>query len=135
MTPLRSLTLRFTILAMLASRLPAAEPSQPTLKTEHFDHDPGWEGYNNHMTATKAAIVKQDFGYSPTNFAGQAKGEMGGTIQRAGKPASYAAPLASAMTLEDKLSASGSFAIPSRSGGGVFFGFFSSRHPASRGLP
>ena len=66
-------------------------PDSPR-KTEHFDRDPSWEGYNNHMTAAKPSIMKQDFGYSPTtNFAGKAKGEIGGAIQRASKPASYAA--------------------------------------------
>src|SRR5690349_12189805 len=64
---------------LLAVRSFAADPA---LKTEHFDRDPGWEEYNNHVAPKKTQLVKQDFGYSAkTNFAGKAKGEMGGTIQ------------------------------------------------------
>ena len=75
MTPLRSPLLSpLTVLVLVASRLPAAEPNPPSLKTEHFDQDPGWEGYNNHLEAKETRTVKQDFGYSPTNFAGEAKG-------------------------------------------------------------
>jgi hypothetical protein len=69
------------------------------LKTEHFDRDPGWEGQNNRVMSKKPVQVKQDFGWSATNFAGKAAGEMGGTIQRSTKPASYAAALAPAKTL------------------------------------
>jgi hypothetical protein len=61
---------------------------------------------------------------------------MGGRIQRSSTPASYAAPLAPAKTLDDKLSASGSFAIvASQSGAGVFFGFFNSQQPGGSGRP
>src|SRR5882757_1032237 len=137
MLPLRTLPLWFTALVLAASQVSAAEPKEPTLKTEHFDHDPGWEGYNNHMTAAKASVVKQDFGYSPaTNFAGKAKGEIGGGIQRASKPASFGAALTPAKSLEDKLSASGSFAITGvQGGGGLFFGFFNSKQPGGSGRP
>src|ERR1039457_2194318 len=51
------------------------------LKTEHFDRDPGWEGYNNRIVPAHARMVKQDFGYSATHFAGKAVGELGGRIQ------------------------------------------------------
>jgi hypothetical protein len=53
--------------------------------------------------------VRQDFGYSPTHFAGQAVGESGSVIQRAAKLAFYAAVRSPAKTLDDKLTASGSF--------------------------
>ena len=84
----------------------------------------------------KPVQVKQDFGYSATNRAGKAAGEMGGVIQRSTKPAYYAAELAPAKTIDDKLTASGSFAITaSQPGAGVFFGFFQSQQPGGSGRP
>ena len=108
----------------------------PLLKIEHFDRDPGWEGHNNRIVPPRVRLVTQDFGYSPTHFAGQGAGEMGGRIQRAATPACYAAPLAPAKTLDEKLSAAGSFAITaSHSGAGAFFGFFNSHQPGGSGRP
>ncbi|MGB8167173.1 MAG: hypothetical protein WCF18_06750, partial [Chthoniobacteraceae bacterium] len=113
----------------------AAEPrSQIRLKSESFDRDPGWDSRNNHIVPEKPLAVKQDFGYCATNFAGQAAGELGGRIQRTTTPASYAAPLAPAKTLEDKFSAAGTFAI-TEPGGGFFFGFFNSQQPGGSGRP
>src|SRR5689334_16472468 len=88
----------------------AADPTPTTFKLEHFDHDPGWDGYNNHNVPKEARMVKQDFGYSQTQFASKNPGEIGGSIQRASTPAAYAAPLMPARTLDDKLTASGTFA-------------------------
>ena len=135
MTPMRALLLpAFTILIVAAPRLHSAEANPPALKTEHFDRDPGWEGHNNRVVPKKVQMVKQDFGYSATHFAGKDAGEMGGTIQRATTPASYAAALTPAKTLDDKLTASGSFAITAVKGGaGVFFGFFNSQQPGGSG--
>ncbi len=114
----------------------AADPTPSTLKSEHFDRDPGWEGYNNRIVPKKAQMVQQDFGYSATHFAGKDAGEMGGRIQRCTTPASYAAPLTPAVSLDDKLTASGSFAITSSQGSaGVFFGFFNSQQPGGSGRP
>jgi hypothetical protein len=110
-------------------------PSSP-LKIEHFDKDPGWDALNNHVVPLKVPTVKQDFGYSSTNFAGAAAGEIGGAIQRSTTPASFAVPLEPAMTLQDKFSAAGSFAIADCQGGaGVFFGFFNSKQPGGSGRP
>lgn len=123
--------------ALLCGHAQGAEPTATAaLKTESFDRDPGWEGHNNHVVPKKVLMVKQDFGYSATHFAGKAAGEMGGVIQRSTTPASYAAPLAPARTLNDKLTASGSFAITQASpGAGVFFGFFNSKQPGGSGRP
>src|SRR5262245_41595748 len=60
------------------------------LKTERFDKDPGWEGHNNHVTPGRRPTVVQDFGFSKTNFAGKAAGELGGRVTRASLPAFYA---------------------------------------------
>jgi hypothetical protein len=68
----------------------AAEEPKPVLKAEHFDRDPGWEGHNNRIVPKEYPTVVQDFGYSKTNVAGKAAGEMGGQVCRASEPAYYA---------------------------------------------
>jgi hypothetical protein len=123
-------------LVSTAPNLLAAELPRAGLKTETFDRDPGWEGHNNRIVPAKALNVQQDFGYGTTHFAGRNRGEMGGRIQRSTTPASYAAPLSPAKTLDDRLTASGSFAITAASpGAGVFFGFFNSQQPGGSGRP
>ncbi|MEO7300150.1 MAG: hypothetical protein ABI042_16420 [Verrucomicrobiota bacterium] len=115
----------------------AADPQTTIrLKTEHFDRDPGWEGHNNRVVPKVGKMVKQDFGYSATHFAGKVAGELGGVIKRSTTPASYAAELKPAKTLDDKLTASGSFAITASQGGAGFFcGFFNSQQPGGSGRP
>lgn len=123
------------LLILLVGLLQAAVAAAPALKTESFEHDPGWEGHNNHIVPKNVLVVKQDFGFSATNIAGRAAGEIGGRIQRSTTPASYAAEIP-VKTLEDKFSASGSFAITKSEGGaGVFFGFFNSQQPGGSGRP
>ncbi len=98
-------------------------------QAESFDKDPNWEGFNNHIAPKTAKNIHQDFGHSDTNFAGAVKGEIGGTIWRCSKPASYADAIAP-KTLSDPLSASGTFALTASSGSsGVFFGWFKSDTP------
>jgi hypothetical protein len=112
-----------------------AEPTRTTIKSESFDRDPGWEGHNNRVVPAEVPIVTQDFGFSATNNAGKAKGEMGGTVTRASEPAFYGDKIGP-RTLDDKLSASGSFAITKTTpGGGVFFGFFRAEQPGAGGRP
>jgi hypothetical protein len=124
----------FFILAILRS-VGAADVSANGLKREHFDNDPNWEGFNNRVVPRRPKIVKQDFGFSPTNNAGRAPGEMGGAVQRSTTPAYYAAKI-SPKSLDDHITASGSFAITSCQGGaGVFFGFFNSKQPGGSGRP
>lgn len=102
-------------------------PPAAGMKVEHFDHDPGWEAFNNRVAPTKVRAVTQDFGYRT--------GEIGGTVMRAGKPAYCAADIG-AKTLHDKLSASGTFAITSSTGNsGIFFGYFDSHQRGSSGRP
>ncbi len=113
----------------------SAQGAPTSLKSEAFDRDPGWEGFNNRLTPTKKQVVRQDFGYSPTQHAGKAAGEMGGAVQRSTTPASYADTI-TPRTLEDKLSAAGSFAITAcQPGAGLFFGFFNSHQPGGSGRP
>jgi hypothetical protein len=111
------------------------EPLKTVLKTESFDKDPGWEGHNNRIVPERLPTVTQDFGYSKTNFAGKAAGELGGRITRASEPAYYADKIGP-VTLDDKLSASGTFALTKTSaGGGIFFGFFRAEQPSGGGRP
>ncbi len=128
--------MKYALPHLLSALVLLPAPGAVPLKSEHFDRDPGWEEHNNHAAPGKALSVKQDFGFSPTHFAGKNAGEMGGTVQRSTTPASYAAPLIPARSLDEKLSASGTFAVTKAQGGaGVFFGFFNSQQPGGSGRP
>jgi hypothetical protein len=132
---------RWSTLSLLCLTLPVtpAGPAgggpTPALKSEFFDKDPGWEGHNNRIVPERVPTVTQDFGYSKTNFAGKAAGELGGQVTRASEPAYYADKIGP-VTLDQKLSASGSFALTKTAGGGgVFFGFFRAEQPGGGGRP
>ncbi|HWG43047.1 MAG TPA: hypothetical protein VN688_09690 [Gemmataceae bacterium] len=113
----------------------ADDQPKTVLKTESFDKDPGWEGHNNHVVPQRLPTVVQDFGYSKTNFAGEEKGEIGGQVMRASKPAYYADTIGP-VTLDNKLSASGTFALTKTApGGGIFFGFFRAEQLSAGGRP
>ncbi len=131
-------TLILAIVSLLATgeqTLRAEDRAKTSLKTEHFDRDPGWEGHNNHIVPKKIPTVKQDFGYSATQFTGKAAGEIGGRVTRTTKPAYYAAKI-TPKTLHEKLTASGSFAMSAaQPGAGVFFGWFNSQQPGGSGRP
>src|SRR5207249_4635988 len=102
------------------------------LKSESFDRDPGWKGFNNRVPPRRIPTVIQDFGYSPSHFAGKESGEIGGRVWRSSTLASYAAKIAP-RTLSDKLKASGTFAITATSGSsGVFFGWFNAQDAVGR---
>jgi hypothetical protein len=102
------------------------------MRQNAFDSDPHWQGSNNRMTPDRVAT--QDFGYSATNFAGKEKGEIGGEVQRSTVPAYYAEKIVT-RTLNDKLSASGTFAVTRHSGSGVCFGWFNSNQQDGVGRP
>lgn len=80
---------------------------------ENFDRDPGWDGLNNRAQQPKPQTVRQDFGYSPTQHAGGAQGELGGWITPAAEPAYYARRL-DTLSLKDRLSVSGKLACTGR---------------------
>jgi len=82
------------------------ENALPQERLERFDRDPGWHGQNNRPRVPTLRTIRQDFGYSRTNHAGDAPGEMGGYITAAAEPAYYAKKLPN-KTLQDTLSASG----------------------------
>lgn len=95
------------------------------LRAETFDADPQWDGFRNRLLPESLPVVRQDFGYRRTNFAGGRRaGEIGGTVQRTATPARYSMPIAE-KTFDHKLSASGTFAVTEAgSGSGVMFGWF-----------
>ncbi len=121
--------LRTCIVLICAAGAFAAE------RVQRFDADPAWDGVNNRIVPKEYPTIVQDFGYSKTTFAGKSAGEMGGEVTRASQPAFYADNIAT-KTLDDNLTASGSFAITRTSGGsGVFFGFFHGDQPGASGRP
>lgn len=124
--PMRYLVLMALVTAAAVGVVAADERQATTLKTESFDKDPGWEGHNNRVVPKTVKTVQQGFGFSATNYAGKEKGEIGGTIWRSATPAYYGAKIPD-KTLNDKLTASGTFALTASAGSsGVFFGWFSS---------
>src|SRR5581483_8609067 len=60
-----------TALAGVVHIARAADLTSPPLKSERFDHDPDWEGFNNRNAPKHSRTVKQYFGYSATHFAGK----------------------------------------------------------------
>ena len=120
-------------LAAIVTLARGADPAKPGTKSESFDRDPDWEAYNNRIVPKKAATIVQDFGYSKTDHAAKAPGEIGGQVWRASEPAYYADKIGP-KTLDDKLSASGTFALTKSSGSaGIFFGFFRGEQPGAGG--
>src|SRR5690349_12176975 len=70
---------------------------EASLKAENFDHDPGWEGFNNRVQPKKTPAVTQDYGFE--------SGAIGGRVVRSARPTYYADNVGP-KTLNDKLSAS-----------------------------
>lgn len=118
-------TLLATLAMILVSSGAPARSAEPVgLIKQTFQRDPEWDGFRNRLLPDERPVVRQDFGYRRTNHAGGEKGEIGGSVQRAFTPASYAMAIPE-QTLEDRLTASGKFAV-TRAGGssGIMFGWF-----------
>ena len=92
---------------------------------ESFDDDPEWEAVGNEAKFAEQVFRPfQNFGYSATNHAGGAAGEVGGVVFRDEKPAFYGVP-AGPFTLDDEFSAAGRLAfVKASSDSGVYFGWF-----------
>ncbi len=114
--------------------LRAEDKTGLVLKSESFDRDPGWESQNNHVASESLVSVTQDFGYSATAFASKEKGEIGGRLWRASQPTWYAEKI-SPRTFDDKLSASGTFAITEKGSGAVIFGWFNASQTEGTSRP
>jgi len=99
-------------------------------RTETFEVQPTWVGVNNQPQVPPCLTVDQDFGFSlKTSFAGGPPGEIGGKIWRASSIACYAKQIPP-KTFQDKLSASGRFAVTRTAGpSGFLFGWFNSSSP------
>jgi hypothetical protein len=93
-----------------------------------FDAEPNWEGFRNRLLPKELPVVRQDFGYRTSNFAGgKAAGEIGGTVHRAHARAYYAKAI-KPKSLNDQLSASGTFSVTRAGGGsGVLIGWFNDK--------
>lgn len=128
------LQLLFTaLLCGCAIVLSSANAGAQSLAQQPFDFraDPNWEGFRNRLLPAKLPKIEQNFGYRTTNHAGGTlAGEIGGVIQRASIPATYARAIPK-LTLDDRLTASGKFVVNQAEGGsGAMVGWF--RHD-SRG--
>ncbi len=94
---------------------------------ENFDTEPGWHGFNN-------KDLPHNFGFSNTNYAGGARGEIGGNITRSTKTAYYGDNLENLnLNFNVALKVTGKFTIKnSESSSGVLFGWFNNKE---RGWP
>jgi hypothetical protein len=116
---------------LIATPAPAADPIPTTQKTETFDRDPLWDGVRNRIKL-QPVRKQQDFGWSRTNHAGKAAGEIGGVVWRCITPAHYAKKIGP-FNLDDSFSASGSMAMKRartkfgwQTGSTIWIGFFNS---------
>lgn len=116
--------LTFTLCAVATSTFaqitpqPENRPPPLSLKTEHFDRDPGWDNSVNRVEASDPPTVTQDFGWSA--------GRIGGTVKRSMTPAWYGMPLERALSFKDAFTVSGKIvATRDPSGKGTaYLGFF-----------
>jgi hypothetical protein len=116
---IKRIFLLLTSLSAVGAHSPCAEVQPPTLKTEHFDRDPGWDNSSNRVEASDPPTVTQDFGWSP--------GRIGGTVWQSTTPAWYGMPLERPLSFKDKFSASGKIAAMPGSvskRGVAYLGFF-----------
>lgn len=90
------------------------------IRTEHFDHDPNWDGHNNRLGLNNPTTVRQDFGY--TNSSRFKKPAIGGWVAAAATPAFYAKKIGP-FDLRNSFSASGKIIVP-KGGENVLIGFF-----------
>lgn len=105
--------------------LAGAEKSADAEQTQDFATDPRWDGHRNRLVPESVPLTRQDFGYSETRHAGgKQPGEIGGWVERAVRRAAYAKVIPE-KTLDDKLTASGTFAVTHDDGSaGTLFGWF-----------
>src|SRR4051794_38206933 len=101
---MKSCLLLLLAIGVWLSRTDAAELLQVT---NHFDADPGWEGFHNRVRADTPPTKVQGFGWSRT--AGSS-GRIGGVVWRSRTPAWCAAKVGP-FNFNDPLTASGSLML------------------------
>jgi hypothetical protein len=118
-----------TLVSVLAASVALAGEAEQ--RPVDFTSDPGWESFRNRLVTEPLQETRQHFGYRTTNRAGgRAPGEIGGWMKRSLTPAWYAKVIPP-RTLNDRLTASGRFAVTRDEGSsGALFGWF---HETSRG--
>src|SRR3954469_2031885 len=117
----------FVIACVALITVPKAAPGQANLVQVHedFSRDPGWEWKNNRVVAEDPPMIKQDFGWSPTDHLGTGRGEIGGTVWLSRTPAWYALPINRPLSFKDKFSFSCRIAfMPDGGNGAAYLGFF-----------
>ena len=99
---------------------------------EDFTRNPGWDAVNNRLVDLDQPIVRQNFGWRETDFAGGSPGEIGGVVWRSSRDAYYGKVL-DTLTLDDPLKCSGSFSLSQvtvanqwHTGSAIWVGFFNS---------
>jgi hypothetical protein len=95
-------------------------------KTFDFDIDPKWESSGSQAKFEEHFLpAEQDFGYSPTSFAGGEKGEIGGTVWHTAKPLAWYADRVAPLDLSRPLHASGKVMLQvGAPDSGVLLGWF-----------
>jgi len=117
-------------LAFLSAGTPWVLAQDPAQRFEDFASDPQWESHRSRLLPNPLPITRQDFGWRDILHADGTRCAIGGWIQRSLTPASFAKVTAT-RTLNDRLSASGKFAVTrDDSSSGTLFGWF---HETSRG--
>jgi hypothetical protein len=90
--------------------------------------DPGWESHGNRAQFVERDFVRQNFGYSETDFSGGGKGEIGGmfyNVEPVNPLHGYYADDVGRLTLDDPIHFSGKITfIEGSTDAGMFFGFF-----------
>jgi hypothetical protein len=77
-----------------------------------FAADPKWESIGSHVKFQEHDIVSdQNFGFSPTTFAGGESGEIGGTIWHSARPVAWYADRIGPLDLSQPLHASGKITL------------------------
>ena len=105
---------------------PAQGEGPPTGKRiERFAEDLKWDGHRHRLVPTPAPLAKQHFGHRLSQHAGgKTPGEIGGRVERSVRRAAYAKAI-EPRTLDDKLVATGRFAVTREEGSsGTMFGWF-----------
>jgi hypothetical protein len=108
-------------LVVLLTNWTSVGAEDPTRRFQDFTADPHWESYRSRLLPKPIPITRQDFGWCDQRAG---RSEICGRVQRSLTPAWFAKVIP-ARTLNDRLSASGKFAVSRDEGNsGTLFGWF-----------